>query len=79
MFDPLRNDPRFQKLLRGKAAVKRLLGTLGDNLSTANWSLDWIVTIDGRTIWIADADRVTMSPGIPRTKCRFWLSNGSLT
>ena len=30
MFDPLRNDPRFPKALRGKAAVNKLLGDHAD-------------------------------------------------
>jgi len=36
------------------------------------WSWVCVSAIDsnGRTIWIADAYRVTISPGIPRTSCR---------
>jgi hypothetical protein len=38
---------------------------IADNLSKAGWSLGWVTAVDakGRTIWIADAHRVTMSLG----------------
>ena len=37
----------------------RQLVSIGDNLSKARWSLDWVSALDreGRTIWIADARR----------------------
>src|SRR6188768_3168022 len=54
---PLRNDPRFQKPLRGKAAVKRCWEIIADNLSKAGWSLGCVSAVDSnaRTIFIADA------------------------
>jgi len=54
---------------------------IADNLSKSGWSWGCVSAIDsnGRTIWIADAHRVSMSLGISRTKMLFSLSNGSLT
>jgi hypothetical protein len=44
---------------------------IADKLSKAGWSLGWVSAVDfeGRTMWIADAHRGTMSLGISRTKC----------
>jgi hypothetical protein len=45
---------------------------IANRLSKAGWSWGCVSAIDahGRTIWIVDAHRVTMSPGISQTKCR---------
>jgi hypothetical protein len=49
---------------------------IADRLSKAGWSWGCIATFDseGRTIWIADAHRVTISAGNSQTECSFWLS-----
>ena len=56
---PLARRSRFSKALRGKAAVKRYWEIIADNLSKAGWSWGCVATVDreGRTIWVADADR----------------------
>ena len=77
MFDPLRNDPRFPKTLRGKAAVKRYWEIVADKLSKAGWSLGWVSAIDseGRTLWIVDAHRdngkgAAIRPGLRESRAR---------
>ena len=53
---------------------------IADNLSKAGWNWGYVSAIDanGRTIWIADALRVTMSLGISSNEMPFSLSNCSL-
>ena len=49
---------------------------IADNLSKAGWSWGWVSVVDseGRTIWIVDAHRDTISAGNSRTECPFCLS-----
>jgi len=53
---------------------------IGDNLSKAGWNWGYVSAIDanGRTIWIADALRVTMSLGISSNEMPSSLSKCSL-
>jgi len=50
---------------------------IADNLSTAGWSWGWVSAVDsrGRTIFVANAHHVTISPGNSQTKCCSGLSN----
>jgi hypothetical protein len=54
---------------------------IADNLSKAGWSCGCVSASDsnGRTIWIADAHRITMSPWNLSNEMPFWLSNRSVT
>ena len=47
-----------------------------DNLSKAGWSLGCVSAVDsyGRTIFVANAHHVTISPGNSQTKCCSGLS-----
>ena len=49
---------------------------IADKLSKAGWSFGWVSAVDseGRTIWIVDAHRDTISAGNSRTESPFWLS-----
>jgi hypothetical protein len=53
---------------------------IADNFSKAGWSWGCVSAIDanGQTIWIVDALRVTMSPGISSNEMPFSLSKCSL-
>lgn len=53
---------------------------IADRLSKAGWSLGWVSAFDseGRTMWIVDGLRVTMSLGISSNKMPFSLSKCSL-
>jgi hypothetical protein len=54
---------------------------IADNLSKAGWSWGCVSALDseGRTIWIANAHRVTMESWNFSNEMPFWLSNRSLT
>ena len=51
-------------------------GIIADNLSKAGWSWGCVAAIDreGRTIFVANAHHVTISPGNSQTKCCSGLS-----
>ncbi len=53
---------------------------IADNLSKAEleWGYVSVIDANGRTIWIADALRVTMSLGISSNEMPFSLSKWSL-
>ena len=60
----------------GSDAMKRYWEIIGDNLSKAGWSWGCVAAIDreGRTIFVANAHHVTISPGNSQTKCCSGLS-----
>jgi lambda repressor-like predicted transcriptional regulator len=49
---------------------------IADNLKKRGWSLGWVSAADsrGRTIFVANAHHVTISPGNSQTKCCSGLS-----
>jgi hypothetical protein len=54
----------------------KYLEIIADNLSKADWSWGCVAAIDreGRTIFVANAHHVTISPGNSQTKCCSGLS-----